>query len=107
MKISIFLNIFLELISLSFNIIPLWNLKNSSVDLLLTSGSNTFIIYEKRQDDLHALLNKDIKKNNQVFNSQNYILMKEGEINQPTLWEDIHYSAFIDGHFICPKGNFF
>ena len=33
--------------------------------------------------------------------------MKEGEINQPTLWEDIHYSAFIDGHFICPKGNFF
>ena len=108
MRNSISLYIFLELINLSFNLIPLWNLKKSSIDLLLTSESNTFKIYEKSQDKLHALLTKKIIKNNQGFTSQNYILMKDGETNQPTLWEDIHYSYYYSGigYFICPKGNY-
>ena len=34
--------------------------------------------------------------------------MKDGETNQPTLWEDIHYSYYYSGigYFICPKGNY-
>ena len=82
--------------------------KSSSI-VLLTSDSKLFIIYENNQTDFHALLTKEIKNNNQGFTSQNYILMKDREINQPTLWEDIHYSYYNSnvGHFICPKGKFF
>ena len=107
MKNLIFLYILLELINLSFNIIPLWNFKKSSIDLI-TSDKKDFIIYEKKEDNLHALLTKKITKNNQLFASQNYILMLDTESSLPTLWEDIHYSYYNSnaGHFICPKGNF-
>ena len=111
MKNHIFLYIFIELINLSFNIIPLWNLKESSIDLLLKSDSNTFKIYENIQNNnLHALLIKNINKNDKGFESQNNISMIDSEnASQQILWEDIYYSSFINGigHFICPKGNDF
>ena len=61
---------------------------------LLTSDKKDFIIHEKKEYNLHALLTKEITKNNQLFASQNYILMIDNESILPTLWEDIHYSYY-------------
>ena len=93
-------------IHLTFHIIPLWNLKQSSIDLLLSESSVILTIYE---DLFHpyAVLTKQITKNETKIIEQNYIQIMCERIIE-TNWEDIESSYSIYGNnLICPKGNHF
>ena len=119
MKFISFFSFFLELINLSLLLVPNWDLKNSSIDLLpQEKQTNNITIYDYKYDksesirNFHAVLAKNISRNNSnIINVQNYFIMtinNEQTINE-TNWEDIESSYYIDGtgHFVCPKGNNF
>ena len=95
--------IFFEYLYLSISIIPIWNLKESSVDYT-SNLPHSFTIYN--QDN--AILTKTIEKNNNEFKEKNIIKLK-GEKDIDTEWEDIDKFFFVDkvGDFICPKGSNF
>ena len=95
--------IFFEYLYLSISIIPIWNLKESSVDYT-SNLPHSFIIYN--QDN--AILTKTIEKNNNEFKEKNIIKLK-GEKDIDTEWEDIDKFFFVEqvGDFICPKGSNF
>lgn len=95
--------IFFEYLYLSISIIPIWNLKKSSVDYT-SDLPHSFIIYN--QDN--GILTKTIEKNDNEFKEKNSIkLINERE--NPTDWEDIDKFFVVQyvGHFICPKGSNF
>ena len=97
-------------IKLSKSLIPIWDLKNSSFDLLETSNTNEIIIYEKKEDNLHTVLSKSITRDKDgKISEKNYIMMLDNEIKNETKWEDIENAYFIanSGHYVCPKGKYF
>ena len=110
---KIFLSIFLELLNLSFSLIPIWDLKNSSVNLLpLNNYSNEILIYNYSNDKLSVILTKKLARNNSEVKDTNYITItinNEIQMVIKTDFEDIDSSYFIEkaGYFICPKGKHF
>ena len=109
MKIFRFLYILLGLIKLSFSLIPLWNLKNTSINLLLSSNqSKEIIIYSYESNNLNVILTKEIERNNSEIKDTNYITINDKK-KLKTDFEDIDSSFFIEnaGIFICPKGKHF
>ena len=119
MKFLSFIFILLELINLSLLLIPNWNLKYSSVDLLPDGSSkNDIIIYDYNYNgasydrNFHAVLTKNItRSDSNIINAQNYFIMtiNNKQSIDKTNWEDIESSYFIQGtgHFVCPKGSNF
>ena len=104
MKMLIFLFFFFELIKLSFSLIPIWNLENSSVIL---DNSEEITIF-KKDNDCSVWLTKKIETENSEIKDKNYIVAL-GEEKFGTLWEDIEKSFHINyiGDFVCPKGSAF
>lgn len=99
--------ILFSIIQLTFHIIPLWNLRNSSIDLLLSKSSMKSIIYENFFNYSKIFLTKRITKNEMKITDQNYIKFN-GEMEIETDWEDIESIYEINGiYYICPKGKHF
>ena len=107
MKNLIYSFIFLESINIAYSSIQIWNFEKSSINLFQDGKKNySKIIYEYSENNLQAVLRKEITKNNYI-NEVNYIKMLDIEGEKQKNWEDIDLSGFIDGvgHFICPKGS--
>jgi len=106
MKVFIVLLIFVELINLSFTLVPLWNLEKSSVDLLDSNNLREYIVYSNTVNDFKVELKKEIKKDDSGISDQNYITVSEQRFS--TNWEDIESIYKLDiGNFVCPKGKNF
>ena len=58
MQVFLIINLFLY----SFSVIPIWNLKNSSIDLLKDKTSYEYVITNRSMYDLQAKLTKKITK---------------------------------------------
>ena len=110
MKIKNFIFIIFHLFDLSFTLIPIWDIKYTSIVWTPSEGSSKVItIYEQSAYYLHAILTKNITKTNSQIKDQNYIKMLDSEINNKTDWTDIDQSYFVNkvGHFVCPTGKNF
>ena len=107
MKAFIVLFILVELINLSFTLVPLWNLEKSSIDLLDSDNSKEYIVYSNTVSNFHVELKKEIKKDDSGISDQNYISVFQNGF-EPTDWEDIESIYHLDiGSFVCPKGKNF
>ena len=71
MKIFIFIN----LILCTFSILPIWNLKNSSIDLLGSSSAYEYTIANRRMYEISMTLKKKITKNSENISHKNYLTM--------------------------------
>ena len=108
--------LFINLILLSFSIVPFWNLKKSSKDLLPGENSNKEIIMKDitLHFNLRYIFRRKLQKNNgvptlinhftcQFTNDPNNILV----VNHNVDFEEIE-SAYTDvngRYYICPKGR--
>ena len=105
MKIYLILFIFLGLIYNSFLLIPIWDLKSSSINLVSPIKDKAKIkIYDKDVYNCHTKLTKEITLNEEI----NYIKIDD-DFKIKTEWDDIESSYYFDGAgtFICPKGRYF
>ena len=97
--------IFLELFEISFLLIPIWDLKNSSIILVSpTQKEINITIYDQYYYNCNAKLTKSIT----IYGETNRIRVAgENEVN--TEWDDIESQYYFDysGHFVCPKGKYF
>jgi len=93
--------LFLGLIIFSFSQIPVWNLSNSSINLLLkNSTSINYTIYK----DTKLSLIKEISKTNDNITQQNYVVFNDKTVN--TTWEGIQQIYEIKGNiYVCPTGK--
>jgi len=93
--------LFLGLIISSFSQVPVWNLSNSSINLLLeNSTSINYTIYK----DIKLSLIKEISKTNDGITQKNYVEFN-GKISNTT-WEGIQQIYEIEGNtYVCPTGK--
>ena len=115
MKVTLVLYILLNLIFFCFSIVPIWDLKKSSIDLL--SDSNK-IEYTMEDTELHYKLRyifrKIIKKENNSVKVINHFTCQFTDdqnnnlvVNQIVDFDEIE-SAYTDKkgkYYICPKGS--
>ena len=98
--VDIFINIFCQ--ALNWNI---WTLENSSIDLLSSSDSYNYIIYDERDKGIHIKLMKHIWKENGKIYHKNYI-QKNDEEEEEIEFDDIYnFYSLENKTYICPKGN--
>ena len=87
--------------------IPTWNFSNISIDLLSSSSSYEYIIYNKKEFNTIITLKKIITKNMNLITTENYLTINT--TTKKVLFENID-SFYINklGYsiIICPKGNF-
>ena len=104
MKIDLL--VFLSFINITFSIIPLWNIKESSCDLCLKKSS-TVTVFDETKNKTNVVLTKAfIKEENEIL-QKNYININGQSIE--TEWEDIQSFFFTKDSeiYICPKGKNF
>ena len=98
--------LFLSIINISIQVVPLWNFQSSAFDLL--SGNNN-LTYTKYSSDLYGVnvqLNRTIYKENEEIKIKNKLYL-EGEYYGETTFDDIesHYKIENGHYIICPKGK--
>ena len=96
----------LNLLITIFSVIPLWNFEASTIDLLSSSSTYTYIIYTGKvcSENNNLELKKTISKNDGIISEQNYLTINENQME--TNWEDIESIYCINGIiYICPKGK--
>ena len=105
MKTQLLYILFFKLISV-FSIVPLWNFKNSAINLLSNSDIYTYVICDRESYNMKIKLEKTITKGTTISETNRiYIDEKDrGETN----WEDIESFYKINNiKYICPKGKYF
>ena len=108
MKISIF--IFFILLTNTFSIVPLWDLKQASKNLLTSTSVGTshwYKIDERPMDDLTAKLEKTIKRlEGGVIEQKNTITLNG--VNKGTVNFEFFESYYIwkNNYILCPHGNY-
>ena len=105
MKTQLLYILFFKLISV-FSIVPLWNFKNSAINLLSNSDTYTYVICDRESYNMKIKLEKTITKGTTISETNRiYIDEKDrGETN----WEDIESFYKINNiKYICPKGKYF
>ena len=108
MKRILFLFFILELIGLSFSVVPIWNLKNVGKDIF-DQSTKYFSIYEMAvHDNFFVKLSLEITKQQNLIKKKYILEMDYGNYkieNAP--WEDIEsaYTNKNDKIYICPKGR--
>ena len=98
--------LFFELLISIFCQLPIWNLKNSSIDLLSSSDSYNYIMYDERRYGFHIKLEKNItKKENGEISLTNYIQKNDDE-KEVIEFDDIYrFLSLPNKKYICPKGK--
>ena len=112
MQIIILFFIFLILINLSLSFFPLWNIKNSAINLMPKEYNRElfYTLFDKVIDKYHIQLNRTIRidNNNHQITANHYNLYKNPLDDQgKTKFSDIE-SVYILGNqlLVCPKGSF-
>ena len=102
MAFFLFIHLILNLLILVWPIIPLWNFKDSTIDLLSESNNHTYEIYSSA--DSRIRLVKTIEKKGNSVNEHNTIYIDK--FSNDTNWEGIENVIYYDSKiFICPKGK--
>lgn len=104
-------NILFEIIT---SILPLWDFKNSSIDLLSNKLSINKTTYIKETNNKKFKLIKEFKKEGNIIKKQNYFQINNNTINEisdditeKTNWEDINNFYYLNNrYFICPQGRY-
>jgi hypothetical protein len=97
MVIIFFFFIFVKLINISFSLIPIWNLKESSIDLLPERKEQEYsfiTLYDENKNSVHINLTKIISKDSQNIYTKNIIITKSEDIRD-TQWELVEGYFFI------------
>ena len=101
--IFIAINLFLS----TFSVIPLWNLKNCSVDLLQNEKNYSYIITHREMYKMEAKLVKEIKKNDEgkIINENTLYIngISKGKVN----YENLDSFYYLEGYknLSCPMGK--
>ena len=103
MKIILSFILFVGLIAFIFSQVPVWNLSNSALNLLLENS--TFFKYTiYNNSDIGFYLIKEINKISDEISQNNYVEFKDNRFN--TIWEGIHHVYQIEGTtYVCPTGK--
>jgi len=101
MKIILSFILFIGLITFIFSQVPVWNLTNSSINLLLENSTTfNYTIYK----DTKLSLIKEIRETNDDISQQNYVKFNGTTFN--TTWEGIQQIYEIEGNiYVCPIGK--
>ena len=116
MKIFIYFN----LIVFAFSLVPIWDFKNSSIDLLGTSNTAKYIILNNSMYFLQSILEKEITRSTMGITHQNYLIVseyKKGNDNKEYLEQILtrksvsfeYIESFYklnDLYILCPQGNY-
>ena len=98
--------IFFELIINIFCQLPIWNLENSSINLLSLSNPYNYTMYDETKNGDRIKLEKYIeKKNGEKPDYKNYIQKNDDE--KEAKFDDIYKVLILDNKkkYICPKGK--
>ena len=101
--------IFINLIFLSFSILPNWNLHSSSKNLLESSNTHEYTITDRNMYNLHALLKKTITRSNDGTISHQNKLYIDNDDKGVVSFENIEsfYKKNDDGRqLLCPMGSY-
>jgi len=111
-----FFIIFLNLIFSIFSILPTWDLKKSSIDLLGTEPNTNkeYIIANRVMYELTLTLKKNITRNNGKISHQNYLNISGKTLinNLEVSYENVEsfygesQSSSPQIYILCPRGNF-
>ena len=115
-NMKIFINFII--IVFGFSLVPIWDFKESSIDLLGTNNNYEYTILESSMYSLKSILKKKIIRNNGKIIHQNYLSVSEyvknngDESLNPILtekevqFENIEsFYKLDDFKIICPQGN--
>ena len=105
MRICFLLLLDVELISIVFCQLPIWNIKNSAIELFDGDKSTYYYdLYEYSKDGVTLTLTKELTKNKDTIIHENKI--KINEKGYATEWEGIHNFYIISNKiYICPTGK--
>ena len=113
---KLFIIIFLNLIFNIFSILPIWNLKSSSTDLLgsESNAEHEYIIANRFMYQLTLTLKKKITRNNGDISHQNYLTINEITTisNKTVTYENVesfYGTSNSDNpniYILCPRGKF-
>ena len=92
--------------------IPNWDIASQSIDIMSSTNTYEYILYQKTAYELKVTLTKKITKTDSIITSQNYITVYKNSV-----YQGLNYVEFedIDSHYanklgieilICPKGKF-
>ena len=105
MKTKLLYILFFKLISV-FSIVPLWNFKNSAINLLSNSDTHTYIICDRENYNMRIKLEKTITKGTKISETNRIYI--DGKDRGETNWEDIEsFYNINNAKYICPKGKYF
>ena len=101
--------IFINLIFLSFSILPNWNLQSSSKNLLESSNTHEYTITHRQMYELNALLKKTITKSDDgTITHQNRLYINnvdKGDVSFENI--ESFYKKDDDGRqLLCPMGSY-
>ena len=103
MLIYIIINLLLS----SFSVIPLWNLKKSSLDLLKENNNYTYTISHGFMYEMEALLSKEIKRTNDGTIIHENLLYIDSYLKGRVDFENIDsFYKLANRKIICPFGKY-
>ena len=104
MKILIFIDLFLNI----FSVVPIWNLKNCSIDLLQNSNYYSYIIADRYMYEMRAKLEKIITKTDDakiIHENTLYIdEISKGKVSFENI--DSFYKFDHNKKLLCPMGKY-
>ena len=108
MKISLYL--FFILILYVFPILPVWNIKNTSIDLLpgkTTADNHEYTIQSGKMYELEAELKKKItRKSDLSVEHNNYLTLDSVDKGKIDFEYFESYYKWKGNQILCPKGNY-
>ena len=105
MKYIFILNIIILIIQFSNSITSIWNFFNSTEDLLSSSNSYSYILFNSEWNGDKLILTKTITKTSSIIYEKNYLKINN-EIEKETNWENIEsFYSFVGIIYICPSGK--
>ena len=91
-----------------FSVVPLWNFKQSSIDLLQNRNNYSYIIADKCMYEMEVKLEKTIYKNEDGNIIHENYLTADREAKIKVEFENIESCYKLDGYgkIICPMGKY-
>ena len=105
---ALFIFLFINLFFFTFSILPIWDLKHSSKDLLSSVNSYEYTITHRKMYDLIALLKKKITKaDDGTITHQNTLQIDSGDVRN-VAFENIEsfYKKSDTWKLLCPIGSY-
>ena len=94
------------LLNFSLEIIPIWNISTSAINLLSSSSEYNYYIVDREMYGMKVKLKKIITKSETGISHKNYLKIGDGDENQ-VYFENIESFYYLNNiNIICPKGKY-